>query len=148
MFTQKELNLLQRRWLEFLKDYDMSVHDHFGKANVLANSLSRLSMVSVAHVEEERKELVKDDHSLARLEILLMSISDSGVTVQNETESSLVVEVKEKKDSDPILLELKGAVHNQRVEVFSQGIDGVLHYKGRLCSSYRRVETSYSCRSP
>ena len=33
----------------------------------------------------------------------------------------------------PILLELKGAVHNQRVEVFSQWGDGVLHYKGRLC---------------
>ena len=42
--------------------------------------------------------------------------------------SSSVVEVKEKKDSDPILLELKGEVNNQRVEVFSQGRDGVLHY--------------------
>ena len=41
-----------------------------------------------------------------------MSISDSGVTVQNGAESSLVVEVMEKKDSDPILLELTGAVHN------------------------------------
>ena len=45
----------------------------------------------------------------------------------------MVVEVKEKKDTDPILLELKGAVHNQRVEVFSQGGDGVLRYQGRLC---------------
>ena len=26
VFTQKELNLCQKRWLEFLKDYDMSVH--------------------------------------------------------------------------------------------------------------------------
>ena len=43
------------------------------------------------------------------------------------------MEVKEKQDSDPILLELKGAVHNQRVEVFSQGGDGVLCYQGRLC---------------
>ena len=62
-----------------------------------------------------------------------MSISDSGVTIQNGAESSLVVEVKEKKDSDGILLELKGAVHNQRVEIFSQGGDGVLPYQGRLC---------------
>ncbi|WMV55641.1 hypothetical protein MTR67_049026 [Solanum verrucosum] len=61
-----------------------------------------------------------------------MSISDGDVTVQNGAESSLVVEVKEKQDSDPILLELKGAVHNQRVEVFSQGKDGVLHYQRRL----------------
>ena len=62
-----------------------------------------------------------------------MSISNSGVTIQNGEVSSLVVEVKEKKDSDPILLELKGAVHNQRVEFFSQEGDGVLRYQGRLC---------------
>ena len=83
VFTQKELNLFQSRWLEFLKDYDMSMHDHLGRANKLASSLSRLSMGSVAHVQKERKELVKDAHSLARLEVLLISIFDSGVTVQN-----------------------------------------------------------------
>ena len=54
-----------------------------------------------------------------------MSISDNGVTIQNGAEAPLVVEVKEKQDSDPILLELKGAVHNQRVEVFSQGGDSL-----------------------
>ena len=37
-----------------------------------------------------------------------MSISENGVIVQNGVESSLVVEVKEKQDSDPIMLELKG----------------------------------------
>ena len=90
-------------------------------------------MGSVSHVEEERKELVKDVHRIARLGVCLVSISDSGVTVQNGAESSFVVEVKEKQDSDPILLEHKNTVHNQRVEVFSQGGDGVLRYKGRLC---------------
>ena len=43
------------------------------------------------------------------------------------------MEVKKKQDSDPILLEHKGAVHYQRVEVFSQGGDGVLRYQGRFC---------------
>ena len=43
------------------------------------------------------------------------------------------MEVKKKQESDLILLELKGAVNNQRVEVFSQGGDGVLRYQGRLC---------------
>ena len=108
----------------------MSVYYHPGKANIVANALSRLSMRSVAHVEEERKELAKDVHNLARLGVCLMSISDGGVTIQNGAESSLVVEVTEKQDSDPILHELKGAIHNQRVEVFSQGGDGVLRYQG------------------
>ena len=74
VFTQKELKLLQMRRLEFHKNYDMSVHYHPGKANVIANSLSRLSMGSVAYVEEESKELVNDVHRLARLGVCLMSI--------------------------------------------------------------------------
>ncbi|KAH0686116.1 hypothetical protein KY284_016669 [Solanum tuberosum] len=83
VFTQKELNFRQRRWLEFLKDYDMSLHYHPGKANVVADALSRLSMGRVAHVEKERNELAKDVHRLARLGVRLMSISNGGLTVQN-----------------------------------------------------------------
>ena len=71
---------------------------------------------------------MKDAHSLARLEVRLISISDTGVTIHNGVKSSLVVEVKEKQNSDPILLKIKGAIHNQREEVFSQGVDGVLLY--------------------
>ena len=52
----------------------MSVHYHPGKENAVAYALSRLYMGSVAHVEEERKELVKDVHSLARLGVHHISI--------------------------------------------------------------------------
>ena len=90
-------------------------------------------MGSESHVEEERKKLVKDVHRLALLKFSLMSISYSGVTIENGAKSSFVVGVKEKQGSDQILLEHKDAVYNQRVKVFSQGVDGVLHYKGRLC---------------
>ncbi|XP_069143450.1 uncharacterized protein [Solanum lycopersicum] len=98
VFTQKELNLLYRRWLEFLKDYEMSVYYHPGKKNVVADAFSRLSMGSVDHVYEKRKDIVKDVHRIACLGVNLMSISDSG-----------------------------------RVEVLSQGRDGVLRYQDRLC---------------
>ena len=108
------------------------MHYHAGKEKVVADALSRFFMGSVAYVEEERKELEKDVHRISRLGVHLMSISDIGVTVMNGEESSLVVEVKEKQESDSIFLELKGAVNNQRVEVFSQGGDGVLRYQGRL----------------
>ena len=50
---------------------------------LLVSALSRLSMGSVAHVEEERKDLVKDVRRFARLRVRLMSISDSDVTVKN-----------------------------------------------------------------
>ena len=112
----------------------MSVHYHPGKANVVADSFRRLSMGSVADVEEKRKELVEDVHRLARLGVRLMSISDSHVTIQNGAESSLVVEVKKNQESDSILLELKGAVKNQRVDVFSQVGDSVRCYQGMWSS--------------
>ena len=71
----------------------MSVHYHPDKVNVVADALSRLSMGSIGHVEDERKELVKDVHRLAHLGFRLMSIYDSSVKVQNGAASSLVVEV-------------------------------------------------------
>ena len=43
-FDQKELNMRQRRWMEFLKDYDFELHYHPGKANVVADALSRKSL--------------------------------------------------------------------------------------------------------
>ncbi|KAA3473616.1 DNA/RNA polymerases superfamily protein [Gossypium australe] len=44
LMTQKELNLRQRRWLELLKDYELVIDYHLGKANVVADALSRKSI--------------------------------------------------------------------------------------------------------
>ena len=56
----------------------MHVHYHTGKANVVADALSRMSMGSTAHVEVEKKELVKYIHRLARLDMRLVD-STTGV---------------------------------------------------------------------
>lgn len=44
LMTQKKLNLHQRRWLKLLKDYDLIIDYHLGKANVVVDALSRKSM--------------------------------------------------------------------------------------------------------
>jgi hypothetical protein len=41
LFTQSDLNMRQRRWLELIKDYELEVYYHPGKANVVADALSR-----------------------------------------------------------------------------------------------------------
>jgi hypothetical protein len=57
IFTQKELNMRQRRWLELIKDYDMSLQYHLGKANVVADALSRKSYVNGLTVGELPEDL-------------------------------------------------------------------------------------------
>jgi hypothetical protein len=52
IFTQLELNVRQQRWLELIKDYELEIHYHPGKANVVVDALSRKSQVNmlVAHL--------------------------------------------------------------------------------------------------
>jgi ribonuclease HI len=52
IFTQNDLNLRQRRWLELIKDYDLEIHYHPGKANVVADALSRKSYVNAVMVSQ------------------------------------------------------------------------------------------------
>ena len=60
-FTQRDLNMRQRRWMEYLEDYDFTLHCHPGKTNVVADALSRKSwevLVSVASREWHMLEIV------------------------------------------------------------------------------------------
>ena len=50
IFTQRDLNMRQRRWMEFLEDYDFNLHYHLGKANVVADALSRKSRGALASI--------------------------------------------------------------------------------------------------
>ena len=50
--------------MELLKDYDCSILYHPGKANVVADALSRKSSGSLAHISTERRALVKELHEL------------------------------------------------------------------------------------
>ena len=50
IFTQRDLNMRQRRWMEFLEDYDFTLHYHPGKANVVADALSQKSRRALASV--------------------------------------------------------------------------------------------------
>jgi len=66
-FTQKELNMRQRRWLELIKDYDLEVQYHPGKANMVADALSRKSIGSMACLLTSNKRLLKDLEDFSNL---------------------------------------------------------------------------------
>ncbi|GJZ48187.1 putative reverse transcriptase domain-containing protein [Tanacetum coccineum] len=71
IFSQKELNMRQRRWIELFSDYDCEIRYHPGKANVVADALSR-------------KERVKPKRVRAMNMILQSSFKDRILTAQKE----------------------------------------------------------------
>ena len=59
IFTQRDLNMRQRRWMEFLEDYDFTLHYHPGKANVVADTLSRKSRGALAIIASQEWQMLE-----------------------------------------------------------------------------------------
>jgi hypothetical protein len=82
IFTQSNLNLKQRRWLELINDYDLGINYHPGKANVVADALSRRSHVSQLVVDSMPFELCEEFDNLnlriiANIEAMEMEVGSS-----------------------------------------------------------------------
>ena len=69
-FTKEDLNIRQRWWLELIKDYNLEIHYHLGKANVVADALSCKGYCHNLIIEAIPSELSQEMEDL-RLEILL-----------------------------------------------------------------------------
>jgi ribonuclease HI len=80
IFTQKDLNLRQHRWLELIKDYDLEIHYHLGEANLVANVLSLKEHVHAAIVAQLPDDLVED---FRRLNLGIVAHT-KGVTIEVE----------------------------------------------------------------
>ncbi|KAA3483598.1 reverse transcriptase [Gossypium australe] len=78
LLSQKELNLRQHRWIELLKDYDCSIEYHPGKANVVADTLSR-KVVSDLRAMFARLGLFEDGSLLAELQVKKGETEDFGL---------------------------------------------------------------------
>ena len=59
IFTQRDLNMRQRRWMEFLEDYDFTLHYYPGKENVVADALSRKSQGALPSIASQEWWMLK-----------------------------------------------------------------------------------------
>ncbi|WMV33762.1 hypothetical protein MTR67_027147 [Solanum verrucosum] len=109
VLIQKKLNLRHHRCLKLLKDYNVDILYHPGKANVVADALSQRSMGSLSHLGVEKRELARELHQLASLGVRLLEADDSGVIIQDTAVSSLAVEVKSRRQEDPSLGQSQGS---------------------------------------
>jgi hypothetical protein len=103
IFTQNDLNLRQRRWLELIKDYDLGINYRPGKANVVADALSlNLGMMNEAKVVME-------------------------------VELTLEVEIREGQLEDARFKEIRQLIRDNKTSDFSEDSQGTLWLGKRIC---------------
>ncbi|XP_075101825.1 uncharacterized protein LOC142177253 [Nicotiana tabacum] len=133
IFKQKELNKRQRRWLELLKDYDCNILYHPGKANVVADALSRRSMESLTRLCVVECPIVKEAQQIASQGVRLDEKYDGRLIASMDAKSTLLEQVKAKQFDHPSLLKLKEGVLSGKIKNFALDENGVMRLDGRLC---------------
>jgi hypothetical protein len=117
----------QRRWLELIKDYELEIHFHLGKTNVVADALSQKSQVNMMVTRPMPYELVKE---FDRLSIGFLNITQ-GVTV--ELEPTLERDIKDGQKNDEKINEIWQLILDGKGKDFREDIDDVVWFKDRLC---------------
>jgi hypothetical protein len=101
IFTQSELNMRQRRWLELINDYELEIHYHPGKANVVADALSRKSQVNMLAAHSMSFELAKE---FDRLSLRFLN-NTQGVAI--ELEPTLEQDIRKGQKDDEKMNEIR-----------------------------------------
>ena len=114
--SQRELNLRQRRWMEFIKDYDCVIDYHPGKANVVADALSRKSVQTLRGLKSH------------------LSLSDDGAIVAElMARPNLLNQVQVAQKSDEKISSIVSQNRMGKEIEFSMNEDGFLYYRDRVC---------------
>ena len=106
IFTQQDLNMRQRRWMEFLEDYDFTLHYHPDKENVVADALSRKSQGVLASIATREWRMLETVGQF-RLQYVKQAQGTLGSMMAT---SSLLSRVIESQVQDAELVSIRGRV--------------------------------------
>ena len=115
----------QRRWLELIKDYDLEVHYHPGKMNIVANALSRKSYANEVQVASMSSELC------AELKQLNLGFITNAVELV--IEPTLELEIRKGQLQDKRLKEITENILIGKSPGFRMDDNGTLWFRKRLC---------------
>ena len=108
IFPQRDLNMRQRRWIEYLEDYDFTLNYHPGKANVVADALSRKSrgvLASIAFQEWQMLEVVRqfglqyNDHAQGVLGSLVATPSLLSRVIESQGHNKEILSIRDQVQS-------------------------------------------------
>ncbi|WMV49749.1 hypothetical protein MTR67_043134 [Solanum verrucosum] len=135
VFTKKDLNLRQRRWMESLKDYDVTIQYHPGKANVVADTLSRkvVSIGSLACLSVTKRPLTKEIQTLESKFMQLGMSDKGGVLASIEVRATFIEGLKAKQFEDENLEDLRKKTVSSKAQETTLDAEGVLNFKVRIC---------------
>jgi hypothetical protein len=127
IFTQLDLNLRQRRWLELIKDYDLGINYHPCKANVVVDALSRRSHLNMLATRELLPKFCKE------FEKLNLGWVSNTEAITMEVDSTLEQDIRKSQLEDAKIQEIKEQIKEDKAPKFSVDEQGTLGYKKRLC---------------
>ncbi|KAL4016633.1 hypothetical protein IC575_024285 [Cucumis melo] len=129
LMQQGKLNMRQMRWLELVKEYDCEILYHPGKANVVADALSRKVVHSAALITKQAP-LLRD---FERAEIAVSVGEVTSQLAQLSVQPTLRQRIIVAQLNDPYLVEKRRLVETGQGEDFSISSDDGLMFEGRLC---------------
>ncbi|MCI30638.1 hypothetical protein A2U01_0051849, partial [Trifolium medium] len=119
----------QRRWLEFLKDYDFKLSYHPGKANVVADALSRKSLHMLTLMVKEL-DLIEEFRDLSLVcEVTPRSVKLGMLKLTNP----FLEEIKNCQRTDKKLKEKLILINEGKETDFGIDENGIIRYRGRVC---------------
>jgi ribonuclease HI len=126
IFTQNDLNLRQRRWLELIKDYDLGINYQPEKANVVADALSRKKYYNATFAQRMPSELRREIKYLN-----LGMVNESRVAM--EVEPTLEAEIREGQLEDANLKEIRQLIRDNKTSDFSEDSQGTIWLGKWIC---------------
>ncbi|WVZ89297.1 hypothetical protein U9M48_035720 [Paspalum notatum var. saurae] len=126
IFTQPEINMRQRWWLELIKDYDLEIHYHPGKANVVADALSRRAHCNVIEARPTARVIC---HEMNEIE---MPTEQQAELYNLIIEPTLKEQVIAAQKQDKGMAHIREGISEKKRACFTLDDQGVLWFKNRL----------------
>jgi hypothetical protein len=126
IFTQTNLNLRQCIWLELIKDYDIGINYHPGKAGVVEDALSHKKYCNATFARRMRPELHREIRYLN-----LVMVNEAAIAV--EMEPTLKVEIRKAQLEDEKLKEIRQLIKENKTRNFTNDCNRTLWLGKRIC---------------
>jgi hypothetical protein len=127
IFTQRDLNMRQRRWLEVLKDYESKMFYHPAEANVVSDALSRKSRDDETNLEELMDQL---SQQFAIIQIDKVMTGGSPIMAALVLHSLSLDKIRHAQENDLGLQDLIDGTHRGEATGFYLADEGMLKTSG------------------